>query len=64
LIAGHILADDGDKEIPLIPKEIMEYSIAQKSTVNEDMTLRLLVTPFENISDIPNSEKSTDAVIR
>lgn len=49
LIAGHILCMDSEGETPMIPSEIMQYSIQQcrKSETNLESTLKVLATVQE-----------------
>lgn len=44
LIAGHVLSMDCDGETPLIPSEVMQYSInmCSKSETNLDVTLKVI----------------------
>ncbi|CAK8672706.1 unnamed protein product [Clavelina lepadiformis] len=62
--AGYVLADECDGETPLIPQEIVQYSIRQKSAINENISLRVLGSPNEKLSEISGADKSTDHVIR
>ncbi|XP_002740804.1 exportin-4-like [Saccoglossus kowalevskii] len=64
LISGYVLADEPQGETPLIPPEIMEYSIAESQNVDIDTTLRVLGSPGEKVTSIPMSEQSSDKVIR
>ena len=61
---GYVLADECDGETPLIPQEIVQYSIRQKSAINENISLRVLGSPNEKLSEISGADKSTDHVIR
>uniref|UniRef100_A0A8D1UVV4 Exportin-4 n=1 Tax=Sus scrofa TaxID=9823 RepID=A0A8D1UVV4_PIG len=63
LVTGYLLADDTQGETPLIPPEIMEYSIKHSSEVDINTTLQILGSPGEKASSIPGYN-STDSVIR
>lgn len=63
LCAGYLLADDAQGETPLIPPEIMEYSIKQSNDVDINTTLQILGSPGEKASSIPGCNR-TDSVIR
>uniref|UniRef100_A0A0L8FKH8 Exportin-4 n=1 Tax=Octopus bimaculoides TaxID=37653 RepID=A0A0L8FKH8_OCTBM len=64
LIAGHLLTEECEGDTPLIPADIMEYSISQEPSVNLDITLRVLGSPSERLENIPGSEQGTDNVVR
>ncbi|XP_012497121.1 PREDICTED: exportin-4 [Propithecus coquereli] len=59
----YLLADDTQGETPLIPPEIMEYSIKHSSEVDINTTLQILGSPGEKASSIPGYNR-TDSVIR
>ncbi|PIO34891.1 hypothetical protein AB205_0108870, partial [Aquarana catesbeiana] len=63
LVTGYLLADDAQGETPLIPPEIMEYSIQQSNDVDINTTLQILGSPGEKASSIPGCNR-TDSVIR
>uniref|UniRef100_A0A8C2NUP6 Exportin-4 n=1 Tax=Capra hircus TaxID=9925 RepID=A0A8C2NUP6_CAPHI len=63
LVTGYLLADDTQGETPLIPPEIMEYSIKHSSEVDINTTLQILGSPGEKASSIPGYNR-TDSVIR
>ncbi|CAE1267217.1 Exportin-4 [Acanthosepion pharaonis] len=64
LLAGHLLTEEAEGEAPLIPSDIMEYSISQGHSVNLEATLRVLGTPSERLENIPGSEQGIDNVVR
>ncbi|KAL7287451.1 hypothetical protein TKK_0018556 [Trichogramma kaykai] len=66
LIAGHVLCMEADGETPLIPSEIMRYSMNQirEGSMDINVTLQLFASPQSNISDIAGAEQSADHVIR
>ncbi|CAB0028566.1 unnamed protein product [Trichogramma brassicae] len=66
LIAGHVLCMEADGETPLIPSEIMRYSMNQirDGSMDINVTLQLFASPQSNISDIAGAEQSADHVIR
>ncbi|XP_072332936.1 exportin-4 isoform X2 [Scyliorhinus torazame] len=63
LVTGYLLADDTQGETPLIPPEIMEYSIKNATEVDINTTLQILGSPGEKASSIPGYNR-TDSVIR
>ncbi|XP_053312418.1 exportin-4 [Spea bombifrons] len=63
LVTGYLLADDTQGETPLIPPEVMEYSIKQSTEVDINTTLQILGSPGEKASSIPGCNR-TDSVIR
>nr|XP_026694918.1 exportin-4-like [Ciona intestinalis] len=64
LLAGHILADECEGETPLIPPEILKYSIDSKHLVDESVTMKVLGSPEVKINEIPGGEKASDPVVR
>ena len=58
-----MLADDAQGETPLIPPEVMEYSINHSTEVDINSTLQVLGSPGEKASSIPGCNR-TDSVIR
>ncbi|XP_033118145.1 exportin-4-like [Anneissia japonica] len=64
LISGYLIADDAKGETPLIPFEIMQYSIQETPNVNVETTLQVLGSPGHAVSSIPGSETSSDKVVR
>lgn len=63
LVTGYLLADDTQGETPLIPSEVMEYSIKHATEVDINTTLQILGSPGEKASSIPGCNQ-TDSVIR
>ncbi|KAM6970209.1 LOW QUALITY PROTEIN: exportin-4 [Aplochiton taeniatus] len=63
LVSGYLLADDPQGETPLIPSEVMEYSINHSTEVDINTTLQILGSPGEKASSIPGCNR-TDSVIR
>ncbi|XP_014020255.1 exportin-4 isoform X1 [Salmo salar] len=63
LVSGYLLADDPQGETPLIPAEVMEYSINHSTEVDINTTLQILGSPGEKASSIPGCNR-TDSVIR
>uniref|UniRef100_A0A8D2D5N7 Exportin-4 n=1 Tax=Sciurus vulgaris TaxID=55149 RepID=A0A8D2D5N7_SCIVU len=53
LVTGYLLADDTQGETPLIPPEIMEYSIKHSSEVDINTDTSNLGSPGEKASSIP-----------
>ncbi|MEQ2157801.1 Exportin-4, partial [Goodea atripinnis] len=63
LSLGYLLADDPQGETPLIPSEVMEFSIKHSTEVDINTTLQILGSPGEKASSIPGCNR-TDSVIR
>ncbi|XP_013883945.1 exportin-4 [Austrofundulus limnaeus] len=63
LVSGYLLADDPQGETPLIPTEVMEFSIKHSTEVDINITLQILGSPGEKASSIPGCNR-TDSVIR
>ncbi|XP_035250493.1 exportin-4 [Anguilla anguilla] len=63
LVTGYLLADDPQSETPLIPSEVMEYSISHSTEVDINTTLQVLGSPGEKACSIPGCNR-TDSVIR
>ncbi|POI33938.1 hypothetical protein CIB84_002310, partial [Bambusicola thoracicus] len=59
----YLLANDTQGETPLIPPEVMEYSIKHSTEVDINTTLQILGSPGEKASSIPGYNR-TDSVIR
>ncbi|OXU22639.1 hypothetical protein TSAR_013645 [Trichomalopsis sarcophagae] len=66
LIAGHVLCMESDGETPLVPADIMRYSLdqSQQGQMDLNVTLQLLASPQSNIADVNGAEQSADHVIR
>lgn len=62
-LSGYLLADDAQGETPLIPSEVMEFSIKHSTEVDINTTLQILGSPGEKASSIPGCNR-TDSVIR
>ncbi|XP_056284832.1 exportin-4 [Pseudoliparis swirei] len=63
LVSGYLLADGCQGETPLIPSEVMAFSIKHSTEVDINTTLQILGSPGEKASSIPGCNR-TDAVIR
>ncbi|XP_061548860.1 exportin-4 isoform X1 [Phycodurus eques] len=63
LVSGYLLADDPQGETPLIPSEVMEFSVKCSAEVDMNTTLQILGSPGEKASSIPGFDR-TDSVIR
>ena len=59
-----VLTDEAEGETPMIPADIMEYSISQVQNVDIDTTLKVLASPGNRLCDIPDSDQVTDPVVR
>ncbi|XP_014203920.1 exportin-4-like [Copidosoma floridanum] len=66
LITGHVLCMESDGEVPLIPSEIMLYSMEQARQGHMDLnvTLELLASPQKDVTEVNGAEQSADHVIR
>ena len=56
--------ENSEGETPIIPSEIMGYSISLANKVDVTTTLNVLVSPAHEASAIPGSESHTDPVVR
>ncbi|XP_077584626.1 exportin-4 [Stigmatopora nigra] len=63
LVSGYLLADDPQGETPMIPREVMEFSVKRSTEVDMNTTLQILGSPGERASSIPGCDR-TDSVIR
>ncbi|KAI5621309.1 exportin-4, partial [Silurus asotus] len=63
LVSGYLLADDPQGETPMIPTEVMDFSIKHSTEVDINTTLQILGSPGEKASSIPGCNR-TDSVIR
>ncbi|XP_071113997.1 exportin-4-like [Haliotis cracherodii] len=64
LISAHVLTEESEGETPMIPSDVMNYSISQSQNVNVQTTLQVLASPGETLNSIPGSDQSTDWVVR
>ena len=64
LITAHLLTEEAEGETPMIPAEIMEFSIQQSTNVDINTTLRVLGSPADSIDTIPGASTHSDYVIR
>ncbi|XP_061176526.1 exportin-4-like [Saccostrea echinata] len=64
LISTHVLTEECEGETPMIPSDIMEYSICQTKKTDLSTTMKVLASPGQSIESIPGSDISTDPVIR
>ncbi|VDI81588.1 Hypothetical predicted protein [Mytilus galloprovincialis] len=64
LVATNVLTIESEGETPMIPPDIMEYTISTSKDVNIDTTLKVLSSPNERIDSIPGAEQHTDGVVR
>ncbi|KAK6169678.1 hypothetical protein SNE40_020678 [Patella caerulea] len=63
LVAAHVLTEEAEGETPMIPADIMAYSISNSKNVDIQTTLKVLSSPGERVDDIPGSQ-TTDGVVR
>lgn len=66
LIAGHVITMESVGEQSIIPSEIMHYSVEQLAAGSVDVTnsLKVLASPGQCITQIPNAENVCDGIIR
>lgn len=66
IVGGNVLAMKSFGEGALIPAEVRKVSVEQKAAGCTDLTatLKLLASPGQTVSEIPNAELSADYVIR
>lgn len=66
LISGHVVAMESTGEQPMIPSEIMQYSIEQVTNGTVDITtsLKVLAAPNQCITQTPNADNVCDPLIR
>lgn len=66
LIACHVVSMESSGEQPMIPSEIMQYSIEQLANATVDITtsLKVLAAPNQCITQTPNAENVCDPLIR
>ncbi len=60
---GYVVADESHGETPLVPSELVDYSMQETPHIDIDTTLRLLVSPDVETSAIPGHNK-TDKLVR
>lgn len=61
---AHVLTEECEGETPMIPPDIMDYSISQTKKTDLSTTLKVLASPSQSVESIPGSDHSTDPVIR
>ncbi|XP_052239002.1 exportin-4-like isoform X2 [Dreissena polymorpha] len=64
LVTAHVLTEEAQGETPMIPGEIMRYSIQQSTEIDLNTTLKVLASPTNNIDTIPGASTHTDHAIR
>lgn len=66
LISGHVLSIKSVSEEPLIPKEMVKYSLQQATNGTTDVTttLKVLAAPGQSIGEIQNADATCDLTIR
>lgn len=62
LISTHVLANETEGEQNLIPQCVILYSQQQASDL--EVSMKLLASPAQTISEIPNAENMSDHVVR
>lgn len=64
LIAGHVLCMDSDGETPMIPSEIMQYSIGQhtKSESTLEATLKMMASVQQIGVEVPDADRSDHSI--
>ncbi len=61
---ANLLTEEAEGETPMIPTQVMDYSMEQAQKVNVETTLKVLASPGSEASAIQGSENSTDPVVR
>ncbi|KAK7107901.1 hypothetical protein V1264_015733 [Littorina saxatilis] len=64
LATTHILTEGVDGETPLIPSDIVEYSVAQSGSIDLQKTMQLLASSGQSITASADAYSHTDRVIR
>ena len=64
MFIAHVLTEESEGETPMIPSDIMDYSIKQSSNIDLNTTLKVLASPSNNIDTIPGASTHSDNVIR
>ncbi|XP_060554653.1 exportin-4-like [Ruditapes philippinarum] len=64
LVTGHLLTEESEGETPMIPGEVMQYSIKQSTEIDLNTTLKVLASPSDSIDTIPGASTHSDFVIR
>ena len=64
LFTAHVLTEECEGETPMIPSDIMDYSISQTKKTDLGTTLKVLASPSQSLESIPGSDHSTDPVVR
>lgn len=64
VFTAHVLTEECEGETPMIPSDIMDYSISQTKKTDLSTTLKVLASPSQSVESIPGSDHSTDPVIR
>ena len=64
LFIAHVLTEESEGETPMIPSDIMDYSIKQSSDIDLNTTLKVLASPSSSIDSIPGASTHSDNVIR
>lgn len=59
-----MLTEECEGETPMIPSDIMDYSISQTKKTDLSTTLQVMASPGQTIESIPGSDSSTDPVVR
>jgi hypothetical protein len=62
--SGHLLTEESEGETPMIPGEVMQYSIKQSTEIDLNTTLKVLASPSDSIDTIPGASTHSDFVIR
>jgi hypothetical protein len=63
-VTAHVLTEECEGETPMIPSDIMDYSISQSKKTDLSTTLQVMASPGQSIESIPGSDISTDPVVR
>ena len=59
-----MLTEESEGETPMIPSEVMQFSITQSTQIDLNTTLKVLASPSDSVDTIPMASTHTDHVIR
>lgn len=63
-LAANVLTEESEGETPMVPSDIMEYSINHAKCVDINTTLKILTSPQESFDSVTGGELCTDNVVR
>ena len=63
-MTGSVLTDASEGETPMVPSEIMQYSIDSCKKTDIQTSLKVLSSPSNEFHTIPGADTKTDPVVR